>query len=135
MSEPHIFDLEEDFVKSEIDENWKGYIPLTANVITHILPSLCLHVTGHKLNLSNIMTVLKEVKDMKAMAKHLKMSKERSANVFVGTQTEIMGKCASFWLETFHHWCEIKDSLLSCGEFASAEIAELMEQYNFKGML
>ena len=135
MSEPHSFDLEEDFVKCEIDENWKGYILLTANLITHILLSLCLHVTGHKLNLSNIMTVLREVKDMKAISKHLKMPKERSADVFVGTQTEIMGKCASFWLETFHHWYEIKDTLLSCGEFASAGIAELMEQYNFKGML
>ena len=93
------------------------------------------HVTGHKLNLSNIMTVLREVKDMKGMSKHIKMPKERSTNVFIGTESEILGKCASFWLETFHHWYEIKDVLLSCGEFASAEIAELMEQYNFKGML
>lgn len=81
------------------------------------------------------MTVLREVKDMKAMSKHIKMPKEPSTDVFVGTQTEILGKCASLWLETFHNWYEIKETLVSCGEFASAEIAELMEQYNFKGTL
>lgn len=79
------------------------------------------------------MTVLREVKDMKTLSKHMKMPEELIADIFVCTETEILGKCASFCLETFHHWHEMKPTLWSCGEFASAEIAELMEQYNLTG--
>ena len=95
--------------------------------------NMFLLLTGHKMNLSSIISVLNEVKNIKQVSVHMNMPEEQLRELFDGPDTDIVGKTASFWQETGRSWRLLKDLLMKCDEMESAHRAELMEHYNHEG--
>ena len=88
---------------------------------------------GHHLSQANVILVLKEVKDIMTVAKAMKMPDELTVELLHTEKEEMIEKVASFWLDTKQPWKALKHVLKECTEITSANIACLMEQYNYKG--
>ena len=86
--------------------------------------------SGHTVNLTSVMLVMKKVKDMrrvsKAMQDHLTENLESS-------EEDSVGKLSEVWLETKQPWKALKEILVKCDELPSAELACLMEMHISKG--
>lgn len=89
---------------------------------------------GHAVNLTNIMSVLKEVNDMRTFSKRAKIPDELTADDCTDVDEEFVGKISSYLLKMNMPWHQLKDVLVECDEWKSAGLAELMEQYICKGI-
>ena len=90
--------------------------------------------TGHIINLTNIMSVLKEVADLKRFCEYAYIPKEMCDVIFASEETEHIGRISSCWLEMKMSWSQMKEVLSGCNETKAADIAELMKQYICKGV-
>ena len=88
-------------------------------------------ITGHNINLTNVMLVLKKVRNFHGILKAMKVPDEV---VLKGKEEDIVGEVSALWLETKQSWTELKNILEENNEMESAELADLMEQYICEGI-
>ena len=117
---------------------WQGryiFVELMFTFIIIISSSCCYYLTiaGHELNMSSMMSVICKVKDVKCFARHIKMPDDRIKDIFSGPASDIVGKLATYCLESKLSWALIKEYLSISNEFDAIEITETMEQYNHEG--
>ena len=117
---------------------WQGRYILVELMFTFIIiisSSCCYYLTiaGHELNMSSMMSVICKVKDAGSFARHIKMPDDRIKDIFSGPASDIVGKLASYCLESKLSWALMKEYLSISNEFDAIEITETMEQYNHEG--
>ena len=104
---------------------WKG-IYITASEVCDQLFSF---FSGHHMNLSNLMLVLKEVTDLDRVSNALALPAADGS----GDREERLGKVSNFFLLTHQTWKQLKNLLLRYKEYPAARIVNLMEQYVREG--
>ena len=107
---------------------------ISTHSITYNIEPAVTSTTGHIINLTNIMPVLKEVADLKSFCEYASIPKEMCDVIFSAEETEQIGCISSCLLEMKMSWSQMKEVLLECDETKAADIAELMKQYICKGV-
>ena len=85
------------------------------------------------MNLSSMMAVICRVKGMESFARHINMPDDRITCTFNGPAADIIGKLASYCLESNLSWAEMKEYFIISNELDAIEITETLEQYNHEG--
>ena len=80
-----------------------------------------------------MIAVISKVKDAESFVRHIKMPDDRIKDIFSGLASDIVGKLASYCLESKLSWALMKEYLSISNEFDAIEITETMEQYNHEG--
>ena len=92
------------------------------------------NVTGHYVNLTNVMMVLKEVSDLQSVAKEMEVPEDISSELWEGDREEVVGKVSSFFLEKGLTWKDLKEAVIKSKELLAVELVTLMEQYICEGI-
>ena len=106
---------------------WRGTI--LSQVFSHILLSL----SGHPVNLTSVMLVMKKLKDLRRVSKAMQIPRDRLTEILEGSEEDSVGQLSEVWLETKKPWKALKEILVKCDELPSAELAYLMEMHISKG--
>ena len=95
--------------------------------------SLFTSSSGHPVNLTSVMLVMKKVKDLRRVSKAMQIPRDRLTESLEGSEEDSVGKLSEVWLETKKPWKALKEILVKCDELPSAELACLMEMHISKG--
>ena len=83
--------------------------------------------SGHPVNLTSVMLVMKKVKDLRRVSKAMQIPRDHLTEILEGSEEDSVGKLSEAWLETKKPWKALKEILAKCDELPSAELACLME--------
>ena len=89
--------------------------------------------SGHPVNLTSVMLVMKKVKDLKRVSKAMQIPQDCLTESLESSEEDSIGKLSEVWLETKKPWKALKEILVKCDELPSAELACLMEMHISKG--
>ena len=92
------------------------------------------NVTGHYVNLPNVMMVLKEVSDLRSVAKEMTVPEDISSDLWEGDREEVVGKVSSFFLAKGLTWKNLREAVIKSKELLAVELVTLMEQYICEGI-
>ena len=95
--------------------------------------SLFTSTSGHPVNLSFVMLVIKKVKDLRRVSEAMQIPRDHLTEILEGSEEDSVGKLSEVWLETKKPWKALKEILVKCDELPSAELAYLMEMHISKG--
>ena len=95
--------------------------------------SLLTSTSGHPVNLTSVMLVMKKVKDLRRVSKAMQIPRDRLTEILESSEEDSVGKLSEVWLETKKPWKALKDILGKCDELPSAELAYLMEMHISEG--
>ena len=109
---------------------WRGMY-YTLSGVLHV--SLLTSTSGHPVNLTSVMLVMKKVKDLRRISKAMHISQDHLTEILEGTEEDSVGKLSQVWLETKKPWKALKEILVKCDELPSAELACLMEMHISEG--
>ena len=89
------------------------------------------------MTMSSVVAVLREVKDLNAVAEAMDMPDELSRDIFTDSadKEETTGRVSKFWLQGNPSWRQLKGILQSCDEHKALEVNTTMELYNHEGIL
>ena len=92
-------------------------------------------VAGHKVTMTSIMAVLREVKELSCVAGAMGMPEELSHDIFSSRaeREEVIGRVSEFWIQKNPSWLQLREILISCNEQTALDINNIMESYNHEG--
>ena len=109
---------------------WRGTVPSQEVCLFHYLYT---STSGHPVNLTSVMLVMKKVKDLRRVSKAMQIPRDHLTEILEGSEEDSVGKLSEVWLETKKSWIALKEILVKCDELPSAELACLMEMHISKG--
>ena len=89
--------------------------------------------SGHPVNLTSVMLVMKKVKDLRRVSKAMQIPQDHLTEILESSEEDSVGKLSEVWFETKKPWKALKEILVKCDELPSAELACLMEMHISKG--
>ena len=95
--------------------------------------SLLTSTSGHPVNLTSVMLVMKKVKDLRRVSKAMQIPRDHLTEILEGSEEDSIGKLSEIWLENKKPWKALKEILVKCDELPSAELACLMEMHISEG--
>ena len=92
-------------------------------------------VAGHKITMTSIMAVVRELKELSRVAGAMGMPEELSHDIFSSRaeREEVIGRVSEFWLQKNPSWLQLRGILISCNEQSALDIINIMEAYTHEG--